>query len=293
MNEIQLEKIVFEPGKSFKIFSPRLKNTFFWHYHPQFELVYVEADAGIRHVGTHISGYTQSDLVFIGGNLPHLNFDYRLRSDYHQIVIQLKTDFLGTAISVAPEFSGISQLFKGADYGIAFYGDTKQIVSEKLKQLSGLHAFDQLMHLINIFKILADTKERSILNNDLSSSAFILKDKIRMGAIYEYIDAFYDQKPDVHVVAAKVHLTTPAFCRYFKKQTNITFTDFVNQYRIERAKNLLMQDQNVTETCYAVGFESISYFNKLFNKIVGENPSAFKKNWEYLTEKALIQSLNP
>ena len=100
MNEIQLEKIVFEPAKSFKLFSPRLRNTFLWHYHPQIELVYVEADAGIRHVGTHISGYTDSDLVFIGGNLPHLNFDYRLRSDYHQIVIQLKTDFLGTAMAV-------------------------------------------------------------------------------------------------------------------------------------------------------------------------------------------------
>ena len=66
----------------------------------------------------------------------------------------------------------------------------------------------------------------------------------------------------------------------------MTFTDFVNQYRIERAKNLLMQDQNVTETCYAVGFESLSYFNKLFNKIVGTNPSSFKKTWEYKMEKA-------
>jgi AraC-like DNA-binding protein len=285
MNEIQLEKIVFEPGKSFKIFSPRLKNTFLWHYHPQIELVYVEADAGIRHVGTHISGYTHSDLVFIGGNLPHLNFDYRLRSDYQQIVIQLKTDFLGSAISIAPELSEISKLFRDAAYGIAFYGETRQVVSEKLKQLGSLTAFDQLMELINIFKILADSKERNLLNNDLSSSAFILKDKIRMGAIYEYIDAHYDQKPDVNKVAAKVHLTTPAFCRYFKRQTNMTFTDFVNQYRIERAKNLLMQDQNVTETCYAVGFESISYFNKLFNKIVGENPSAFKKNWAFHAEK--------
>ena len=99
-----------------------------------------------------------------------------------------------------------------------------------------------------------------------------------MGAVYEYIDAHYDRKPDVNQVAAKVHLTTPAFCRYFKRQTKMTFTDFVNQYRIERAKNLLMQDRNVTETCYAVGFESISYFNKLFNKMVGENPSSFRKN---------------
>jgi len=282
VNQIQLEKIEFEPGKSFKLFSPRLKNTFLWHYHPQFELVYVEADAGIRHVGTHISGYTNSDLVFIGGNLPHLNFDYRLRSEYHQIVIQLRTDFLGTAISSSPELATIHDLFKSADYGIAFYGETKQKVVQKLKQLEGLNSFDQLVQLIHIFKMLADTKDRTILNKDLSSKDFILKDKIRMGAIYEYIDKFYDQQPDVNRVAAKVHLTTPAFCRYFKRQTNMTFTDFVNQYRIERAKNLLMQDHNVTETCWAVGFESLSYFNKLFNKVVGENPSAFKRNWEQM-----------
>jgi AraC-like DNA-binding protein len=279
MNQIQLEKIGFEPGKSFKLFSPRLRNTFLWHYHPQLELVYVEADAGIRHVGTHISGYTQSDLVFIGGNLPHLNFDYRLRSDYHQIVIQLKTDFLGTAIGTAPELHTIHRLFTSADYGISFYGETKKLVAQKLKQLEGLGSFDQLLQLIQVFKILSESKEQVILNKDLSSKDFILKDKIRMGAIYEYIDQFYDQKPDVNQVAAKVHLTTPAFCRYFKRQTNMTFTDFVNQYRIERAKNLLMQDKNVSETCFSVGFESISYFNKLFNKIVGENPSSFRKRW--------------
>src|ERR1700743_3534697 len=142
MNEIQLEKVDFEPGKSFKLFSPRLRNTFLWHYHPEYELVYVEADAGIRHVGSHISTYTRSDLVFIGGNLPHLNFDYRLRSDYHQIVIQLRTDFLGTAIGLAPEFSLISNLFKRGDYGIAFNGETKRGVADKLKQLNQLPPLD-------------------------------------------------------------------------------------------------------------------------------------------------------
>ena len=279
MNEIQLERVEFEPGKSFKLFSPRLRNTFLWHYHPEVELVYVEADAGIRHVGSHISGYTQSDLVFIGGNLPHLNFDYRLRSDYHQIVIQLRTNFMGEAISTSPEFAAINRLFKKAGLGIAFNGETKAIVAEKLKVLSAMNSFEQLIALMDIFQILAASNEMVILNNDETSKEFILKDKIRMGAIYEYIDANYHQKPDVNVVAGKVHLTTAAFCRYFKRQTNITFTDFVNQYRIERAKNLLMQGKNITETCYAIGFESLSYFNKLFNKIVGQNPSDFKRNW--------------
>jgi len=279
MNEIQLEKVEFEPGKSFKLFSPRLRNTFLWHYHPEIELVYVEADAGIRHVGSHISGYTQSDLVFIGSNIPHLNFDYRLRSDYHQVVIQLREDFLGSAINLAPEFSTIQQLFKKASSGVAFGADTKALVVEKLKRLDQFNSFQQLMGLIEIFQILANAKDFELLNDDDMSIQFFLKDKIRMGAIYEYIDANYNRKPDVNVVAEKVHLTTPAFCRYFKRQTNMTFTDFVNQYRIDMAKNHLMQDRNITETCYAVGFESLSYFNKLFNKIVGQNPSDFKKSW--------------
>lgn len=276
---IQLERVDFEPGKSFKLFSPRLRNTFLWHYHPEFELVYVEADAGIRHVGSHISGYTQSDLVFIGSNLPHLNFDYRLRSDYHQIVIQLREDFLGSAIGTSPEFTPIHQLFKKAAYGIAFHGETKALVTEMLKQLRALNSFEQLMELMNVFNILAQSNEVTILNSNDISLQFFLKDKIRMGAIYEYIDANYNLRPDVNVVAQKVNLTTAAFCRYFKRQTNITFTDFVNQYRIDIAKNLLMQDKNVTEACYSVGFESLSYFNKLFNKMVGQNPSEFKKNW--------------
>lgn len=279
INEIQLERVDFEPGKSFKLFSPRLRNTFLWHYHPEVELVYVEADAGIRHVGSHISGYTQSDLVLIGGNIPHLNFDYRLRSEYHQIVIQLRTDFLGAAIGTSPEFATISSLFKQAGHGIAFTGPTKAAVAERLKKLGELNSYGQLLELIDIFQQLANSSDTEILNTDETSKAFILKDKIRMGAVYEYIDANYHQKPDVNVVAAKVNLTTAAFCRYFKRQTNITFTDFVNQYRIERAKNLLMQGKNVTETCYAVGFDSLSYFNSLFNKVVGQNPSVFKKTW--------------
>ena len=274
-----MEKVEFEPGKSFKLFSPRLRNTFLWHYHPEIELVYVEAGSGIRHVGSHISTYTKNDLVLIGGNLPHLNFDYRQRSEYEQIVIQLKNNFMGNAICVTREFAAINTLFKNAAYGIAFYGDTKDLAAEKLKNLYRLNALEQLLELMSIFQLLAVSREVQILNSDLKSTAFLLNDKIRMGAIYKYIDATLNLKPDVNAVARSLNLTTPAFCRYFKKQTNITFTDFVNQYRVERAKNLLMQNRSVSESCYAVGFENLSYFNKLFKQITGENPSVFRKKW--------------
>jgi AraC-like DNA-binding protein len=151
------------------------------------------------------------------------------------------------------------------------------VVVGLLKELTGLPALEQLLRLMEVFQLLAESKERTVLNENLDSRDFILKDKIRMGAIYEYIDAEYHRRPDVNVVARKVNLTTPAFCRYFKRQTKMTFTEFVNQYRIERAKDLLMQGEQVGATCYAVGLESLSYFNKIFKELTGENPSVFRR----------------
>lgn len=268
-----------DPGQSFKYFKPSLRHSFYWHYHPEFELVYVEATTGIRHVGQHISSFMESDLVLIGSNIPHLNFDYGLKTKYKQIVVQLKENFLGEAFNEMPELKRINQLFEKASLGLSFNGKTKTIVADKLRKMRELDKFQQLLCLLEILEILATSKEVTALNEQDTSVKLFLNDKIRMGSVYKYIHANYNETPDVNKVAASVHLSTAAFCRYFKKQTKITFTDFVNQYRITQAKTLLLQDKTVTEVCYEVGFDSLSYFNKLFKKLTGDNPSVFKKQY--------------
>ncbi|HEX8675752.1 MAG TPA: AraC family transcriptional regulator [Segetibacter sp.] len=275
--KIQKETVLPDPGQSFKLFKPSLKNYFFWHYHPEYELVYVEASNGIYHVGQHISSYMESELVLIGPNVPHLNFDYGIETEYNQTVVQLKENFLGDAFKETPEFTRIYGLFQKAYLGLSFGGETKRTVSEKLKTMQSEGHFEQLLNLLEVFQILATSDEITELNDQDTSIKLFMDDKIRMGTIYRYIHANYDNKPDVNAVAANVHLSTAAFCRYFKKQTKMTFTDFVNQYRITQAKTLLLKDLSVSEACYEVGFESLSHFNKLFKKLTGENPSAFKK----------------
>ena len=277
--KIKREVVLPDPGQSFKLFRPSLRNSFYWHYHPEYELVFVEATNGIRHVGQHISSYMESDLVLIGPNIPHLNFDYGVKTEYKQIVVQLKENFLGDAFNETPELSGIQKLFDRAYLGLSFTGKTKETVAAKLRIMHSLNHFEQLLCLLEIFQVLATSKEVIELNESDTSIKLFLNDKIRMGAIYKYIHANYNETPDVNKVAASVHLSTAAFCRYFKKQTKMTFTDFVNQYRITQAKTLLLQDKTISETCYEVGFESLSYFNKLFKRITGENPSVFKKRY--------------
>lgn len=275
--KIEKEQISFDKGQSFTIHTPCFRNYFFWHYHPEIELVYVEAINGISHVGKHISGFVGSYLVLIGPNIPHLNFDYGIETEYKQIVVQLHGNFPENTIVSTPEFENIKNLLDRSHLGFSFHGKTKEKAVEKLKEMQEMKSFDRLLGLIDVLNILADSQEFEQLNDEDTRVKFFLNDKVRMGTVYSYIHDNYDKNPDVNAVAEMVHLSTSAFCRYFKKQTNMTFTDFVNQYRINQAKTLLLCDVSVSEIAYNVGFESISYFNKLFKNLVGETPTEFKK----------------
>ncbi len=282
MKKLQLEQVEPDMGSSFKILNPHLNDTFLWHLHPEYEIVYIEAqgNTGPRHVGNHISRYDGSDLVFIGPHIPHLNFDYGVHTNCSQVVIQMKENFLGEAFFNNPEIAAIKQLFKKAALGLSFYGDTKAKAAAELKKLQTLNHFEQLLSLLRIFQLLATSKEFEVLNDAPAANKAFEKQQKRMGLIYKYVEENYNSTPDVNHLARQVNLTTAAFCRYFKKQTKLTFTDFINQYRIVEAKNLLLQNKSITETCYATGFEQLSYFNKIFKKLTGENPSAFKKRNE-------------
>ena len=277
MKKLQLEEVKPDTGSSFTILNPHLSNTFLWHLHPEYEIVYVESAGGPRHVGNHISKYESSDLVFIGPNIPHLNFDYGVHSPCEQVVIQMKENFLGEAFFNNPEIAAIKQLFKRASHGLSFYGDTKAKAAEALKNLQSLNRFDQLLSLLGVFQLLATSNEVEVLNATPAANKAFTRHQQRVDVIYKYVEENYNASPDVNYLADRINLSTAAFCRYFKKQTKLTFTDFVNQYRINEAKNLLLQDKTITETCFATGFEQLSYFNKTFKKLTGENPSVFKK----------------
>jgi AraC-like DNA-binding protein len=274
----KLESITSDSDSSFRILlTPNLNDLFYWHFHPEYEIVYVEAESGFRHIGDHISKYEGSDIAFIGPNIPHLNFDYGVKTKVNTVVVQMKENFLGPQFFSLPEIAAIKNLFEKAKSGLAFYGATKKLAGEKLKQLPALPHFEQLITLLQVFNVLAGSSETEMLKARPIASASVLKEQQRLQKVYHFIEANYQHQVDVNVVAALCNLTTAAFCRYFKKSTHATFTDFLNQFRINQSKKMLLQDKNVTEACFECGFSNISYFTKTFKKITGENPSAYKK----------------
>ena len=276
--KIQLESIQPASKSPFRLLhDPKLNNLFYWHFHPEFELVYIEGANATRHVGNHISQFEYDDLVLIGSNIPHLNFDHGVTSTYRKEVLHIKRFFKEQFISQMPELQSIERLLELSKYGLAFTRSTKKEVGELLKQLHLLAPFEFFMQSVTILKKLAQSKEFELLHTKPYKNKYSKKEQDRIRQIYALIDERYQNKISVDEVADLCNLTKPAFCRYFKKATGSTFISFLNQYRISQAKRLLLMGKNISETCYECGFESLSYFNRTFKKITSENPSEFRK----------------
>ena len=276
--KLNLEQIHLDNDSSFRfLLTPKLNEVFYWHFHPEIELVYVEADKGIRHIGEHISTYEGCDLALIGSYIPHLNFDYGVKATVETVVIQFPETYFESGLIRIPELKKVVELMERAKTGLAFTGETKRIAGIRLKKLQHLDRFHQFMELMSIFQFLAESDEYVNLDVRPISSHTILKQQERMHRIHQFVETNFQKPIDTQQIANEVNLSLPAFCRYMKKTTKLTYTDFVNQYRIQYAKKLLIQDKNVTETCFESGFESLSYFNRIFKKWTGVTPSGFRK----------------
>lgn len=79
-------------------------------------------------------------------------------------------------------------------------------------------------------------------------------------------------------VSRAVNMSAFYFCKSFKKATGMTFTDYLARVRVEKVKNLLLNpNKRISEAAYEVGFQSLSQFNRVFRRILGESPTVFRE----------------
>jgi AraC-like DNA-binding protein len=276
----EFEIIQPDVGSSFRLLHHQVTaDTFKWHYHyhPEYEIVCVFHGSGRRHVGNHLSNYVDGDLVLIGSNLPHGGFGYGAVGMHEEIVIQFTEDFLGENFLHKPEMNNIKLLFERAKQGLSFQGETKKNLSEKFKNLSQLPHFERLIELLKILHELANSTEYTSLNSANIRYNFSLKDQERLDKVYKFVEKNYFQVIDIQDVAEICNLTVPAFCNYFKKNLNQTFTDFTNEYRINQACKMLLKGHEIVDICFGCGFNNVSYFGRVFKQFKGTNPSQFRR----------------
>ena len=93
-----------------------------------------------------------------------------------------------------------------------------------------------------------------------------------------YIEEHSAEPLSLTAIARSVHASTFHFCKTFKHATGMTFTQYLSVVRIAKAKKLLANPQaRISEVAFEAGFASLTHFNRMFRRIAGESPTAFRQ----------------
>lgn len=256
-----------------------------WHYHPEIELIFVCGGSGKRQIGSNISYFSDGDLVLMGSNLPHCGMTNENTNNDYEMVIQFKPDFLGENFFELPEMQKISALLEKSKAGIVFSENIKKQIGQKIVAMHESSSLEKLVKFLEILDALASAPDYRILNAGKYYLQTQVEDNERINLIFNYVKDHFKEQITLEQVADLANMRVPSFCRYFKKITNKTFTQFVNEYRITHSLKLLAeQPLSITEVCFESGFNNFSYFNKTFKEYIQKSPSQYRKEFNFLIE---------
>lgn len=256
--------------------------TYPWHFHSEYEILYVIDGYGTSFVADNIEEFTAGDLVLVGSNLPHFwKSDESFHSDKNRkkikyIVIQFSNEFFREAISEYPDFHYIKILLERASRGIRFDTVFSEKVKKQLFELAAATGFERTIKLLVFLQRLAKTSKYRLLAGELyqiENHHFVSS---RLNKVMHYLNANYLNKIELKKVAEVANLHPSAFCRFFKEKSGKSLSQFVNDMRISYACRLIIEGKmTASQVCFESGFNNLSNFNRTFKRHTGFTPTGY------------------
>lgn len=248
-----------------------------YHQHEEIQLSYIVEGEGTLVVGDTVNDYKKGDIIVIGSYVPHV-FKSDQNATKKSLMLSLfftKTSF-GDSFFNMEELTKLKSFFKRVEHGFKV-SSHKQKIQDYFLQLKTQSKFERFLTLLNILNTLTRAKHQSLSTYKHTKHYSDTEGK-RMSAVMEYTMNNFQNTIYLNDIAQVSAMTKNAFCKYFKKRTNKTYIQFLNELRIEHACKLLTQekDLSIAEIAEQSGFSNISNFNRQFKKFKMIKPSQFR-----------------
>lgn len=264
-----------------------------WHFHEELELTYIIKSEGTKFIGDHTSEFKPGEIILLGSRLPHYWRNYK---SYYQsladdgaeaIVIRFNLNYAGADFLKIPPMKLVFDLLNNAKRGIMLNAGNNTKLAQKLNDLLLLNESEKIIGLTDILLNIAAQKQYSYLCSIGYAHQYKSNDIEKIDAVYDYVLNNFRTQLSVVDIAERCNMNTAAFCRYFKKKTNKTFKDFMNEIRLGNAAGLLLKnDLTIAQVAFESGFNNPSYFNRLFKRMNKKTPKEYRS--QYLNNDQLL-----
>lgn len=247
------------------------------HQHEEIQLSFIAEGEGTLVVGDRISNYKKGDVIAIDGNLPHL-FKSEPNPEKKSVMLTLffTRDSFGNHFFDLEEFSEIRSFFSKIENGFKAVSH-KTPLEEAFTSLKESSKLERFTIFLQILKTLTKAKKQS-LSSYVYKKNYSADEGKRMQDVMTFTMNHFHEFITLDQISEVATMTKNAFCKYFKKRTNKTYVQFLNELRIEHACKLLMnkKELSVSEVAYQCGFGNISNFNRQFKTVKGKTPSQYR-----------------
>ena len=117
---------------------------------------------------------------------------------------------------------------------------------------------------------LMQTQGRNLVEKNLTKS------QSRLSFVVDYIKRNLHQKLSIDEIAKLAYVSKSNFFKMFKQELGLSPNEFILQERINKAKNLLQNQESIKEVAYSTGFSDTNYFTRVFKQHEGMTPKSFQ-----------------
>lgn len=258
-----------------------------FHFHNECQLVYVVSGSGKRIIGSSVERFEKGDLTFIGSNVPHVWYS-DTRNNPHEpdvsIALYINSEVVIEHFKAFVETQSLVDFFAQSKRGMRFSGKKEEALSNLLNDMILQKEVELLASFCKILQFLMDSEDIIWLNEASLVANFSDNAEGRIKQLMQFIQQNFKTDITLEQAAAVSGLQLHSFCRFFKKLTHRTFSDFLNEMRIGYASQLLHQsDLPITQIAYNSGYANIPYFNRSFKKIHGVTPRIYRQRVQYFS----------
>ena len=172
-----------------------------------------------------------------------------------------------------PEIGPLGHLDSRQHSAFQLRGDLLKNVRHEMQEIIKTDSLGQLSGVIRILGHLAlsDEMNPTGINRPLKK-----RDK-KIQQIEIYVSLHYNHDIPIDEIASLVHMNRSSFCVFFKRMKGISFTNYLNTYRMDIACRLLSTtDKSVSEIAYGVGFNNLSHLCRTFLKYKEVSPTKYR-----------------
>jgi AraC-like DNA-binding protein/quercetin dioxygenase-like cupin family protein len=276
--KLLIEKLPMERDNSFVARTYRTPNFEVpWHQHPEFELILFTEGEGNAFAGNHVGNFTTGDIYFLGSNLPHTFQKASQDLITSAVVVQFLKDCWGKDLLQMPEAREIRLLLETASVGIKLSGGLPERITPLIREIETTTGFNRIILLWQCLTMIAGKKEYDLLST-YEMATVQSRQQARIDKIFQYTIDHYSDGINLEEIAGYTGMSIPAFCHYFRKRTKKTYIEFLNEVRIGKACQQLIDTQkSITDIAYESGYNTLANFNKQFLKVRGIQPGNYRK----------------